>query len=172
MFPEYGITELVDKEGNLVTKEGETGEIVGTGFHTYYFPFIRYKTGDLGAYTEEKCPCGRNYPLLRKIEGRVQDFVVSKTKKLVPFTRIHHLVAESSQNVKECQFYQDTEGELVLNIVKTQHYTDSDSQKIQKGFQKILGNGFNLAIRFVDQIPRTNRGKFQFLIQKLPVDFS
>jgi len=171
MFPEYGITELVDKEGNLVTKEGETGEIVGTGFHTYYFPFIRYKTGDLGVYTEEKCPCGRNHPLLKKIEGRVQDFVISKTKKLVPFTRIHHLVAESSQNVKECQFYQDAEGKLVLNIVKTQHYTDSDSQNIQKGFKKILGDEFNLTIRFVDQIPCTKRGKFQFLIQKLPIEF-
>jgi len=171
MFPEYGILELVDKDGNPVTKEGEMGEMVGTGFHTYFSPFIRYRTGDLGVYTAEKCECGRNYPLLKKIEGRVQDFVVSKTKKLVPFTRIHHLVAESTQQVKECQFYQDTGGELVLNIIKKVNYTDKDTHAIQKGFQQILRDEFTLTIRFVDQIPRTKRGKYQFLIQKLPIDF-
>jgi len=169
MFPEYGIVELIDKDGRLVTKEGEIGEIVGTGFHTYFSPFIRYRTGDLGVYTANKCECGRN---LKKIDGRVQDFVVSKTKKLVPFTRIHHLVAESTQHVNECQFYQDTEGELILNIVKKENYTDNDTCAIQKSFQQILGDNFTLAIRLVDFIPRTTRGKVQFLVQKLPVDFT
>ena len=171
MFPEYGIIELIDKDGKTVTKEDEIGEIVGTGFHTYIFPFIRYKTGDLGVYTTKKCKCGRNYPLLKRIEGRVQDFVISKTKQLTPFTRIHHLIAESSQNVKESQFYQDTDGEIVLNIVKTENYTDADSKAIQKNFQKTLGSGLHLTIQFVDHIPRTKRGKYQFLIQKLPIDF-
>lgn len=171
IFPEYSILEIIDKDGNQVKKEGELGEIVGTGFYTYLFPFIRYKTGDLGIFTKHKCECGRNYPLLKRIEGRVQDFVISKTKKLVPFTRFHHLAAESSPNVKECQFYQDTEGELVLNIVKTQYYTDADNQTIQNNFKKILGNEFHLIIRFVDEIPLTKRGKFQFLIQKLPIEF-
>ena len=171
MFPQYGIFELIDKNGKPVTKEDKIGEIVGTGFHTYFFPFIRYKTGDLGVYTKKKCECGRNYPLLKKIEGRVQDFVVSKNKKIIPFTEVHHLVVDSSQQVKESQFYQDKEGELVLNIVKTQQYTESDSQAIQKNFQKILDNEFHLSICFVDHIPRTKRGKFQFLIQKLPIEF-
>ena len=172
MFPEYGVLELVDKEGKPITKEGEIGEIVGTGFHTYIFPFIRYKTGDLGVYTKKKCECGRNYPLLERIEGRLQDFVISKTKKLVPFTRFQHLAAESSDNIEGSQFYQDKEGELVLNIVKTKNYTDADTQTLQKNFNKFLGNEFDLLIRFVDEIPLSNRGKCQFLIQKLPIEFS
>jgi phenylacetate-CoA ligase len=172
MFPEYGIVELIGKDGKPVMKEGEIGEIVGTGFHTYLFPFIRYKTGDLGTYTAQKCQCGRNYPLLKKIEGRLQEFVVSKTKRLVPITGVYGLVAKCSQNVKECQFYQDTEGELVLNVVKTQNYTDGDYRAILKNFQKFLGNEFNLTIHYVKYIPRTTRGKYQFLIQKLPIEFA
>lgn len=171
MFPQYSVIELIGNNGKLVTKEGETGEIVGTGFHTHIFPLIRYKTGDLGVYTKEKCECGRNFPLLKKIEGRVQDFVISKTNKIVPFTRIQHLIAESTAHVAECQFYQDSKGELVLNLVKTQDYTEADSQAIKKSFQKALGIEFDLSICFVDNISRSNRGKFQFLIQKLPIEF-
>jgi len=170
LFPQYGITELIDGKGNPVTKEGEVGEIVGTGFHTYHFPFIRYRTGDLGVYTTEKCRCGRAFPVVKEIKGRVQDFVVSKTHALVPLTRIHHLVAESSQQVKACQFYQDTEGELVLRLVVAPRYTDADSKKIHKEFHKILGDGFTLTICIIDCIPLTNRGKFQFLVQKLPLN--
>lgn len=73
--------------------------------------------------------------------------------------------------MKECQFYQDTGGELVLNIIKKENYADKDTHAIQKGFQQILRDEFTLTIRFVDQIPRTKRGKYQFLIQKLPIDF-
>jgi phenylacetate-CoA ligase len=171
MFPEYGIFELIDKNGKPVKKEGEIGEIVGTGFHTYLSPFIRYKCGDLGIYTKKKCECGRNYPLLKNIEGRTQDFVVSKLSQLVPFTRIQHLVAESTDHVIECQFYQDTEGEIVLKLVKTQNYNEVDGKAIRKKFQSIFGEDFNLTTQFVDYIPRTARGKYQFLIQKLPIKF-
>ena len=170
LFPRYGITELIDRKGNPVTKEGDVGEIVGTGFHTYHFPFIRYRTGDLGVYTAEKCQCGRAFPMLKEIRGRVQEFVVSKTHALVPLTRIHHLVAEASQQVNACQFYQDAEGELVLRLVTTPQYTDVDSKKIQRDFHKLLGDEFTLTIYIVDHIPLTNRGKFQFLVQKIPLN--
>jgi phenylacetate-CoA ligase len=169
IFPEYGILELVDKNGNHLTKENQIGEIVGTGFHTNIFPFIRYKTGDLGIKTNKKCSCGRNYPLIKRIEGRLQDFVISKNKKLVPFTRLHHLVAESTNNVKECQFYQDTEGLITLNIIKSKNYSNYDTHRIEKEFNKIFENEFKLEIQFVNQISRTKRGKYRFLIQKLPI---
>ncbi len=172
MFPEFGIIEIIDKDGKPVTKEDGIGEIVGTGFHNYIFPFIRYRTGDLGVYTAKKCQCGRNYPLLKRIEGRSQEFMVSKSKQLVPLTGIYGLVVTCSPNVKECQLYQDTEGEIILNIVKTQKYSNADSQTIKKNFQKRFGTEFKLTICQVDQIPQTKRGKHRFLIQKLPIEFT
>jgi len=171
MFPEYGIVELIGKEGKPVKKEGEVGEIVGTGFHTYIFPFIRYKTGDLGIYTTKKCPCGRNYPLLKRIEGRVQEFVVSKTKQLISLIGVYGLVAMCSPNVKECQLYQDTEGEIILNIVKTLDYSDADSKIIKKRFQARFGDECTVKIQFVDSISYTKSGKYRFLVQKLPLKF-
>jgi len=171
MFPEFGIVELIGKDGKPITKEGETGEIVGTGFYTYIFPFIRYRTGDLGVYTSKKCKCGRNYPLLKRIEGRLQEFLVSKTNQLIFLTGAYGLIVKSSLNVKECQLYQDTPGEVVINIVKGENYSESDTKTILENFQKKLGDEFSLTIHFVDQIPLTPRGKYRFLIQKLPINF-
>lgn len=172
MFPEFGVLELIDEEGNRVTTEDGIGEIVGTGFHTGHFPFLRYRTGDLGVYTSQVCSCGRNYPLLKRIEGRILDVVVSKKKRVMPFTRIQHLVVNVTRNVKECQFYQDTEGEIVLRIVQKEQYSQNDTDAIQQRFQQLFGDEFDLCITFVDAIPRTKRGKYKFLIQQLPLDFS
>ena len=169
MFPQYGIVELIGKDGRQITKEGEIGEIIGTGFHTYIFPFIRYKTDDLGVYTSKKCECGRNYPLLERIEGRSQEFLVSKTNRLASLTGFFGLIVKSSLNVKESQLYQDTPGEIVISIVKGENYSESDTKHILENFQKRLGDEFSVSIRFVDHIPRTKRGKFQYLIQKLPI---
>ena len=171
MFPEFGIVELIGKDGKLVTKEGEMGEIVATSFISYIFPFIRYKTGDLGIYSSKKCKCGRNYPLLSSIEGRLQEFLVSRTNKLVNLTGAYGLIVKSSLNVIECQLYQETPGEIVINIVKEENYSDSDTKFILENFQKKLGDGFSFSVSFVDHIPLTPRGKYKFLIQRIPINF-
>jgi phenylacetate-CoA ligase len=172
IFPEYGFVELVDAEGRPVTTEGARGEIVATGFHTGIFPFIRYKTGDIAVYTSQPCSCGRQSMLFEKIEGRVQDFVVSKTNRLVPFMGIHHLIARSTENVKECQLFQDSVGTIVLRIVRGERYSNDDEQRIQQSFYQRFGDELSISFTYVETIPRTGRGKYPFLIQKLPIRFS
>ena len=172
IFPEYGFVELIDRNGQQVTKDGESGELVATGFHTGIFPFIRYKTGDIATYSTDHCECGRNYPLLKSIEGRLQDFMVSKTKRLVPLMGVLQLIAKSSPNMKEYQLYQDRKGEIILHIVKKEGFSDDDVRHIREKFQKRLGDEFSLSLVYMDSIPLTSRGKYQFLIQKLPIHFS
>jgi len=172
MFSEFGIIELIDKDGRQITKEGQIGEIVGTSFINHIFPFIRYRTGDLGVYTFKKCKCGRNYPLLERIQGRLQELLVSKTNKLVNLIGLYGLIAKSSLNVKECQLYQDTPGQVIIKIVKGKNYSENDTKIILKNFQKKLGNEFSFSVHFVDHISLTTRGKYKFLVQKLPIDFT
>jgi phenylacetate-CoA ligase len=171
IFPDYGLVELIDRNGQQITKEDESGEIVATGFHTGIFPFIRYRTEDIATYTTYRCECGRNYPLFKLIGGRVQDFMVSKTKRLVPLMGVLQLIAKSSPNMKEYQLYQDREGEIILHIVKKEGFSDDDVHHIRENFQTRLGDEFSLSVVYMDSIPLTSRGKYQFLIQKLPIHF-
>jgi phenylacetate-CoA ligase len=171
IFPDYGYVELIDRNGQPVTKEGEIGEIVATGFHTGIFPFIRYKTGDIAVYTTHQCECGRQVPLLKSVEGRIQDFMISKTNRLVPLMGVLQLISRSSPHMKEYQLYQDGEGELILHIVKKQGFSDDDVRHIKENIHTRLGDEFSLSIEYLDSIPRTVRGKYQFFVQKLPVKY-
>jgi phenylacetate-CoA ligase len=171
IFPDYGYVELIDRNGQPVTKEGDIGEIVATGFHTGIFPFIRYKTGDIAVYTTHQCECGRQVLLLKSVEGRIQDFMISKTNRLVPLMGVLQLISRSSSHMKEYQLYQDREGELILHIVKKQGFSDEDVRRIKENIHTRLGDEFSLSIEYLDSIPRTIRGKYQFFVQKLPVRY-
>ncbi|MES2352553.1 MAG: hypothetical protein V4641_33730, partial [Pseudomonadota bacterium] len=70
------IIEIVDAQGAPVAP-GDSGAIVVTHLASADFPFIRYATGDVGALDTRQCPCGRGLPLLKRVEGRVTDFVVA-----------------------------------------------------------------------------------------------
>jgi len=171
IFPDYGFVELIDRNGQPVTKEGQSGEIVATGFHTGIFPFIRYKTGDIAVFTSHRCECGRKVPLLKSVEGRVQDFMISKTGRLVPLMGVLQLISRSSAHMQEYQLYQDHEGELVLRIVKKVGFSDDDVSKIKENIRTRLKDEFSLSLEYMDSIPRTIRGKYQFFVQKLPVKY-
>jgi len=165
IFPEYGVTELIDKDGQIITHDGEKGEIVGTGFTNDIFPFIRYRTGDIGVYSNDLCDCGRHYPLLKKIEGRTQEFIVNKMGNELPLTGMYGLIPSSSDLVKEYQFFQREPGDIILRIVRCEGFSDKDAQLILHRLTRRLGPGFRFSIKYVDSVKRTSGGKVQFLIK-------
>lgn len=171
IFPEYGIMELIREDGKSVKNEGDVGTIVGTGLTNYAMPLIRYKTDDLGVYANHKCSCNREYQSLKKVEGRwLQEFIVAKNNRLISITAIN-MHSDVFDNVKQFQFYQEKEEEVIFNVVKKDTYTERDTEYIRRELIKKLGEDMKLEIHFVDRIPRTQRGKYRFLIQKLPIEF-
>src|SRR6185436_14537112 len=52
-------------------------ELVGTAFHNLAMPLIRYRCGDLvrPAPAGERCTCGRSFPLIAEVIGRLDDCV-------------------------------------------------------------------------------------------------
>jgi phenylacetate-CoA ligase len=169
---EYGIVELIDEKGNPVTSENEMGEIVATGLNNFACPLIRYRTMDLAVPSNAGCECGRNYPLLKDIEGRLQDLIVTRDKRPVTLTALifaQHF--EAFSKVKQMQLFQQKEGELVVKIVRTPKYSKKDEQEIRLKMQRAVGNGLDIGFNYVDHIPLTPGGKHRFLIQELPVKF-
>jgi len=172
MFPEYGIVELVNEKGEFVTKDGDKGEIVATGFNNPIFPLIRYRTTDIGILMENKCECGREYPLLEGIEGRLQEIIVTKDNRpitLTAFIFAQHFDAFS--RVKQMQLLQEKKGKLVVRIIKEGNFSKNDEEEIFQKMMNSVDNQLDIEFEYVDEIPKTTRGKHRFLIQKLPIDF-
>jgi phenylacetate-CoA ligase len=133
IFPEYGYTELIDEKGNQITEAKIPGEIVATGFTNYATPFIRYRTGDIGILSAEKCSCGRNYPLFEHIEGRTQDFVITEKGKKITLTALifaQHFHAFG--RLKKLQIEQNVPGKITMRIVKDAGFSRRDEYEIRQ----------------------------------------
>lgn len=169
VFPQYGYIELIDTKGKVINEEEKEGEIVGTGFLNKAMPFIRYKTGDIAKYTSVKCSCGRNYLLLKKIQGRLQEYIVCKDKNLVSFTAIN-MHSSIFDNVLKYQFYQDKIGVVILRIVRDKLYCKNDTELILYEINKKFNNQVAVTIEFMDEIELTINGKYKVVEQKLDIN--
>jgi len=170
LFPQYGVPELLGRDGEPVTDEDGVGEIVATGFTNYAMPLIRYRTMDLGIVTNQTCDCGRNYPLLKRVEGRTQDFVVGKDGRTISLTGLisgqHFRVLAQ---IKDMQIVQKKEGEISILIVKGPEYSQKSEQIMLERIRRITDDQMHVTCEYVDEIPRTRIGKRLFLVQKLPI---
>ena len=170
IFPEYSYVELIDSNGNPVAEENTMGEIVGTTFDNDIMPLIRYKTQDLAVHAKPKCKCGRNYPLLSRIEGRLQEFFVDKNGSLITFIAHDYALWNVRDKINAYQYVQNEPGRVLLNIDAKNKFSISDIDSVKRTFWDFYPS-FDIKIKFVEHIPRTERGKFRYLIQKLPVKF-
>lgn len=166
---EYGYTELINSKGEDSKIEGELAEIVCTGFINPVMPFIRYRTQDIAVNTLEKCTCGRNYKLIKRVEGRSQDFIFDKDGNIRSFTCQDEPLWEVKQKIDAYQYKQSKYGLIVLNIQKKESLSSDEVKSIKISFVDIF-KGFDLEIRFVDKIEKSKSGKFRYLIQEIKND--
>jgi phenylacetate-CoA ligase len=169
VWPTYGFFELLDDVGNPITKPGQRGEIVGTGFINSVVPFIRYRTGDYATYIADSCvECGRAHPLIADIQGhRIQDNLVTSDGAAITWTALN-MHDDTFTNVQQFQFYQDTPGRAVLRIIPTRSYTDDDRQRIALRLQQKFDQRLLLDFEVVETIALSRSGKAIYVDQHIP----
>ncbi len=133
-------------------------EIVGTNFNNFLYPLIRYKTGDFVYLSEEtECPCGRNFPMIDRIEGRTGDYLLGDAGQKV-FILNH--IPKGISGLLACQFVQHSAQSIqILVVVNPAQFDSMERNKLIKNAQQRLGSKMNIEIKTVDSIPRTKNGK-------------
>ncbi len=97
--------EVTDGEGNPLP-DGEAGYLVVTDFDNAAMPFIRYRIEDMGVLTDRTCSCGRNWPLIERLEGRDSDFILTPDGKKVSGISLTDLIGVSIPGVFQLQLIQ------------------------------------------------------------------
>jgi phenylacetate-CoA ligase len=168
VYPQYGCTELVSEDGNVIDEPNVRGELVGTGFLNSAMPFIRYKTGDYAMYADYSCPCGRAYRLITSVEGRrSQDAFVGKDGQLITATAFSVSDWMAFSNVQAFQFEQEIPGQVMLNVLPSNHFSDEDALRIAALMKQWAGSSLEFRVSKVETLYQTPRGKIPFLVQKL-----
>ncbi|PKM60578.1 MAG: AMP-binding protein [Firmicutes bacterium HGW-Firmicutes-4] len=65
--------EIIDPVYGEPVADGVYGEIVFTSFDREAMPLIRYRTGDIGAFSQATCQCGTFLRTMKKVEGRLKN---------------------------------------------------------------------------------------------------
>jgi len=171
IFWQYGYTEIRNVHGLPVSEEGEEGEIIATGFDNFAMPLIRYKTMDIAENTLRKCSCGRNYKLVSRVKGRIQEVLVTPSGRYISMTVINSIHEDVFNNVRQFQLYQDDPSCCTFYIVIKKDYSEATEKAIYRALKEKLDD-LEVRIKYVEEIPKTPAGKQRVIIQKLPVKFS
>ncbi|MFT6925937.1 MAG: phenylacetate-CoA ligase [Psychromonas sp.] len=170
VWPTYGYLELLDTDGCVITKKGQVGEIVGTGFINTVMPFIRYRTGDFAEYVGHYCDkCKRNHLIIKDIRGHnIQEHLVAIDNSLIPWSAIN-MHDDTFDDVLQYQFYQETPGVAVIKIKTGESFTDENKQRIISNISRKLQHRVEISVAQVDDIPLTVRGKSVFVDQRINI---
>jgi phenylacetate-CoA ligase len=148
---DYGVLELLDD-----------GTMICTGLNNDAMPLIRYRVGDRAVAKAGTCSCGCHFPLIERIEGRVEDYVRTPDGRFVG--RLDHLFKDAT-HVREAQIVQTRLDEIVIRVVRENGF---DEKPVLAEARQRLGDSIKIRFEYVNAIERTAAGKFRFIVSQLP----
>jgi len=158
LVPDLNFTEILNDDGEPCAP-GEIGKMVITDLFNPAFPLIRYEIGDY-AEMGEPCSCGRGWPVIKRILGRVRNLITypdgSRGWPSVPGKQIGEAVP-----MRQYQIVQPTIDELQVNLVMKRPLTDDDRKAVVAIVNDKLGKGFTVSVNEVAEIVRGANGKYE-----------
>jgi len=135
-------------------------------------PIIRYEVGDMAAWAERPCPCGRGLPVLDRIEGRVADYVVTRRGELISGISLTENFAVLVPGVAQMQIVQEEVDRFLFRIVKADDFGPASLERIRSLVAERFGPEVRYDCQFVDHIPPEPSGKYRFCISKVQKHFA
>jgi len=161
------IVEAVRPDGSWVAS-GEPGEIVVTHLATSDFPFVRYRTGDVGVLDARACVCGRGLPLIKEIQGRTTDFVVAADGTVMHGLALIYVLRDTP-GIESFKIVQESIEFTRVLIVPGEGYGDAARKAVTQGLQARLGEAVKVVLEEVPQIAQERSGKFRYVVSNVAV---
>jgi len=156
------VVEIVDETGAVVPT-GDRGEIVITHMRMGDFPFVRYRTGDMGSLSGEICSCGRGLPLMGEIEGRTTDFIRSADGTVIHGLAFIYVLREIPQ-IEEFKIIQESMDRITVQLVTGASDRRGIEEEVTRQFRLRLGNTLVVNFEYVGKIGREASGKFRYVV--------
>ena len=143
---------------------GKMGSIIVTNLENYVMPFIRYDLGDKILLPENnQCPCGRTLPILGKVFGRNDDFILYNERKYFWNFFYNIMEKEGFPYIKKYKIVQKKEDSVEFRIQLMQ-----DNEETRKKCVSDLNSSFKthfspINISFVDKFLLQNNRKFKVI---------
>lgn len=168
----YGIAEIADEAGNIITQPNVTGEIVGTGLLNYAMPLIRYKTGDLSSWADSDSLYGEDNAAaggkrrINPIAGRCGHDVLIGADGESAMTSLNVHTA-ALDKVLRYQLQQDEPGTVRIVIAANDDFADSDAEEIVREFSRHCSSNITFCVDTQGTVITNKNGKTPLVVQNI-----
>ena len=159
--------EVVDDDGRVVAP-GEEGRIVVSDFHNAATPFIRYEIGDIGimAPANERCACGLPFPLLKSVDGRLQD-VVHTSNGPISALYVTYTMRQFDDWIEGYQVVQDSKDHVKVRLLTKSEFSPERLAPVEALLRKKLGDGMHIEFERASELVRRRSGKVALVISSI-----
>lgn len=152
--------------------DGPIYRLLVTDLLNYGQPFIRYDTGDCVTLTNQRCSCGRWFPQVTQILGRVADGIVLEDGSIVPGISVGTQMAQMGHTfraISQVQFVQKTHEHLHLRYVVKDGNPSAkqELQSICRAIDSLANQPMHWTLEQVSDIPRERSGKIRLCLSEV-----
>jgi phenylacetate-CoA ligase len=165
-----GVYVEILRDGQPV-RAGEQGQVHVTDLVNRAMPLLRYQVGDLAVLSNRRCVCGRGLPLLERIAGRVADYVVTPSGRLISGISLTENFALKVPGVAQFQIVQETAHEFVFRLVRGPEFGPASLDRLRELVRVTFGTEVGYRCEFLDRIPAEASGKYRFCISRVQVPY-
>jgi len=167
-YDSYGYAELVDSEGNAISKTGQIGEIVGSTNYNDHMPLFRYKTGDYAEKGPEICSgCGFSGLSVYKILGRWHGEKIYNSDGSYVTTTALNLHSSHYEKIEALQYYQPHPGIVEIRVKPGAKFDNATKESMLMLLASKFAPTTKIKINTVPQIQKQSNGKFLLLISDI-----
>jgi phenylacetate-CoA ligase len=147
-----------------------TAKILVTDLHNRATPVINYEIGDIVVPSTRSCRCGRPFPIVERILGRLGDVVVTPSGERfhsIIFYYIMKGLAGHGGGVRAFRVYQEAVDRLRVMLARDEHFSHESMRFLKREFNKHFGSEMKVEFELCEAIPRDRSGKLRDFVQKL-----
>jgi phenylacetate-CoA ligase len=143
------------------TNASRAGRVLITDLLNRAMPLIRYEIGDTASPLRTAvCSCGRAFPRMANVRGRVTDFLVTADNRRVAGLPLAAIAGDMPQ-VRQIQFVQKDRGHIQLRIVPGGNYGADTVAELRRRLNPMFHGNTEISIVTVEQIQSERLGKFR-----------
>lgn len=157
--------------GDEPTGPGEFGEVIGTCLSNYAMPLIRYRTGDMSAWSGHPCECGRTLLTIKQVQTKWEDILTTADGRWISPSVLTHPF-KPVKGIEKSQIIQEQPDHLIIKVVASPVFDGAQRKLLMHGFHERLGAETQIDILPVEDIPREASGKYRWVVSKVPFSFN
>ena len=145
----------------------ENSELITTTFDNFVMPFINYKSSDSVAGEINYYDTTDVAKEVENIEGRTQDFLVTRDERLVSITTMCYEQDELCEKANAIQYIQNSIGKVELSVESD--FVDAKLMEVEIN-NNSLHKGLDIKVKIVNKIKKSPRGKRVICKQSLNIE--